>query len=195
MGKKNIENFIKHGDVEDAHVEYIEDCFADMERPRFGWRAKITLMENEPCEIDAENPERSTCRINSISNNEDETKYYYAQSRQTGESFRSAAPPECRVEYVCNTPPSQPPIPTQPDPDQIAPAQPAAAQPVPAQPLTNQAVPQELPPNLFAAVDPIQGQPEDAQDIEIIPDQSPLDQAQITNNQLTPAPIQLDSSP
>ena len=104
--KKNIENFIKDGDVEDAHVEYIEDCFADMERPRFGWRAKITLMENEPCEIDAENPERSTCKINSISNNEDDT-YLYAQSRQTGENFRSAAPPDCRIEYVCNTPPAQ----------------------------------------------------------------------------------------
>merc|ERR1712223_2249487 len=151
--KENFWDFVKYGNAEDAEVEYIEDCFADMERPRFGWRAKVTFMENEPCEIDSENPERSTCRINSISNNEDETNYYYAQSRQTGENFRSAAPPECRVEYVCNTPPPQPPIPTQPDPDQIAPAQPALAQPdsaqlaaaqsVPAQPLTNQAVPQE----------------------------------------------------
>merc|ERR1719225_808233 len=144
--KENFWDFVKYGNAEDAEVEYIEDCFADMERPRFGWRAKVTFMENEPCEIDAENPERSTCRISSISNNEDEANYYYAQSRQTGENFRSAAPPECRVEYVCNTPPAQQPIPTQPDP----------AQPVPAQPLTNQAVPQELAPNLFAAVDPIQ---------------------------------------
>ena len=42
-------------------MAFLEDCFEDMERPRFGWRAKVTLMENEACEINFENPELSTC--------------------------------------------------------------------------------------------------------------------------------------
>ena len=29
---------------------------------------------------------------------------YYAQSRQTGEGFRSASAADCRTEYVCDTP-------------------------------------------------------------------------------------------
>merc|ERR1712223_1516961 len=134
--KESFWDFVKYGNAEDAEVEYIEDCFVDMERPRFGWRAKVTFMENEPCEINSENPERSTCRIKSISNNEDETNYYYAQSRQTGENFRSAAPPDCRIEYVCDAPPAQRRVdifPARPVAAQSAPVQPAPAQQAPAQ--------------------------------------------------------------
>ena len=47
-------NFVKYGDKEDTEVQYVEDCFDDMERPRFGWNVKLTLRENEPC--DFENP-------------------------------------------------------------------------------------------------------------------------------------------
>merc|ERR1712223_1235166 len=137
--RESFWNFVKYGNAEDAEVEYIEDCFADMKRPRFGWRAKVTFMENEPCEIDSENPERTTCRIKSISNNEDETNYYYAQSRQTGENFRSAAPPDCRIEYVCDAPPAQRrvdtfsarPVEVQPAP--VQPVQPAPAEQAPVQ--------------------------------------------------------------
>ena len=82
---------------------FLEDCFEDMERPRFGWRAKVTLMENEACEINFENPELSTCRTTSSSDGEPDSNYF-AQSRQTGEGFRSASAADCRTEYVCDTP-------------------------------------------------------------------------------------------
>ena len=31
----------KYGNKENDHVEYIEYCFKDMERPKFGWRASM----------------------------------------------------------------------------------------------------------------------------------------------------------
>ena len=157
--KESFWDFVKYGNAEDAEVEYIEDCFADMERPRFGWRAKVTFMENEPCEIDSENPELSTCRINSISNNEDETNYYYAQSRQTGENFRSAAPPDCRIEYVCDGPPGGA------QPDQVPVQQvPAQADQVPVQQVPVQEVPvQEIP------VQQVPAQPDQVQQVPTEP--------------------------
>jgi len=108
--KKNFLDFINYGNAEDEHVEYIEDCFADMERPKFGWRVKVTFMEDEPCDLNLENPELSTCILTSNPdndlNNGDGTNFFrankVAQSRQTGESFRSAAPADCRYRYVCD---------------------------------------------------------------------------------------------
>ena len=64
---------------------------------------KITLKENEPCQLDFQNPENTTCILPSNSENDDLNEpsalnsYYYAQSRQTDEEFRSAAPPDCRI--------------------------------------------------------------------------------------------------
>lgn len=166
--KKNVENFIKYGNAEDLHVEYIEDCFDDMERPKFGWRVKVTLMENEPCDISFENPDQTTCRLNSNPNDEADDSNYYAQSRQTGEGFRSAATPDCRVEYVCETPPNQAqPALVQPEPVQTVPVQPAVVQPVAGQPDTAP----------------------DAQAVLIIQDQPQLDQLRPPLAQ--PAPAQL----
>ena len=112
--KSEFIDFLKFGNPEEEEVQYIEDCFADMDRPKFGYSAKITFMENEPCEIDFENPERSTCIMTrSNSNNEDPNglnrRYFnhYAQSRQTGEGFRSAATPDCRIQ-LCESQPTQP---------------------------------------------------------------------------------------
>lgn len=101
--KENFWDFVNNGNAEDVHVEYIQDCFDDMERPQFGWRAKVTVMKNEPCEFNFENPDQSTCR-NTLNSDVELDLNHYAQSRQTGEGFRSAATPDCRVEYVCNTP-------------------------------------------------------------------------------------------
>ena len=85
--KKNFLEFIKSGNADDEHVEYMEDCFEDMERPKFGWRVKVTLMKDEPCNLDPENPELSTCKLSS---NDDtdllsgldsfDTTPFYAQS-------------------------------------------------------------------------------------------------------------------
>ena len=67
--KNNFWDFVKHGDAEDAHVEVIEDCFDNMERPKFGWRVKVRLMENEPCVVNLENPDLNTCKTKSNSTN------------------------------------------------------------------------------------------------------------------------------
>ena len=53
--KEDFFDFINFGNAEDEEVEYIEDCFDDMERPEFGWRVKVTLMDDEPCTIDPKN--------------------------------------------------------------------------------------------------------------------------------------------
>ena len=103
---KDFVDYIKNGNAEDEEVEYIEDCFDDMDRPKFGLRVKVTLKEKEPCKINFANPEQTTCNLTSNADNEGlnrvDTGYwsYNAQSRQTGEGFRSAAPPDCRIE-VC----------------------------------------------------------------------------------------------
>ena len=101
--KRNFFHDIKFGDAEDDHVEFIEDCFEDMERPKFGWRVKVTLMEEEPCIFNTENPELSTCRINSTrtSGSSNNLIMDNAQRRQTLEEFRSAAPTDCRIRYIC----------------------------------------------------------------------------------------------
>ena len=91
---------------EDDQVEYIEDCFQDLERRKFGWRVKITLKEEEPCDLNIEDPSLSTCGLNSnpASKKSDSDDYWnhFAQNRQTGEGFKSAAPPDCRLVVTTN---------------------------------------------------------------------------------------------
>ena len=107
---KDLIEYVKNGNAEDEEVETIEDCFDDMEKPKFGWRVKIFAKENERCELDFENPEKSTCTLPSNVNDNKfdrvNSRYssYHAQSRQTGEGFRSAAPPDCRIELCGLTP-------------------------------------------------------------------------------------------
>ena len=98
--KQNFLQDINYGNPEDDKVEYIEDCFEDMDRPKFGWSVKITLMEEEPCNFNTEIPELSTCKINST-RILDSTNSNNAQRRQTLEEFRSAAPTDCRIRYIC----------------------------------------------------------------------------------------------
>ena len=102
--KKQFFKDIKSGSPEDDHVEYVEDCFQDMERPKFGWRVKVTVMQDEPCDVNPENPELSTCTLPLRINNETDSNLNSnnAQRRQTGEQFRSAAPLDCRIRFVCD---------------------------------------------------------------------------------------------
>ena len=102
--KKQFFQEIKSGSPEDDHVEYVEDCFQDMERPKFGWRVKVTVMQDEPCDLNPENPELNTCTLPLKINNETDSDLNSsnAQRRQTGEQFRSAAPPDCRIRFVCD---------------------------------------------------------------------------------------------
>ena len=103
-------DYVNNGNVADEEVQYVEDCFSDMERPRFGYSVKLMLKENEPCTIDFENPDLRTCNQPANTDNEGVNRVYtgyfndYAQSRQTGEGFRSAAPPDCRIEFCGTTP-------------------------------------------------------------------------------------------
>ena len=102
--KQNFFEDLKAGSPEDDHVEFIEDCFEDMERPKFGWSVKVTLTENEPCDLNLENPELNTCLLTSNQNNDTVNLFNInnAQKRQTLEQFRSAAPPDCRIIYICD---------------------------------------------------------------------------------------------
>ena len=102
--KKNFFQDINSGSPDDDHVEFVEDCFKDMERPKFGWRVKVTLMQNEPCDSNLENPELNTCTSTSSHINETESSLNTnnAQRRQTLEQFRSSARPDCRIRFVCD---------------------------------------------------------------------------------------------
>ena len=98
--KQNFFQDFMSGSPDDDHIEFVEDCFDDMERPKFGWRVKVTLIENEPCDFNPENPELNTCTL--PSNHRNETNSDNAQRRQTLEQFRSAAPPDCRIRFICD---------------------------------------------------------------------------------------------
>ena len=96
ISDRSFIEFVKNGNAEDEEVEYAEDCFDDVERPKFGYSLKITLKDAEPCEFNLENPELSTCGLNRTNS---ENSNNSAQSRQTGQEFRSGAPPDCRIEF------------------------------------------------------------------------------------------------
>ena len=79
----------------ETEIEYINDCFEDIPRMEYGWSVKVMLTEKEPCSFDPNASEDERCVI--TMNNQTDT----FQRRQTGENFRSSAPADCRVEYVC----------------------------------------------------------------------------------------------
>ena len=106
---KDFIEFVENGNAEDEAVEYVEDCFDDMERPKFGYRVKLMLKEKEPCDYDFKNPDQSTCILPSNTNVKrigTGTLKSYAQSRQTGEEFSSAAPTDCRINFICDSIPT-----------------------------------------------------------------------------------------
>ena len=90
-------------------VVSVENCFDDMERPNFAYRVKIMTKEDEPCTVDFENPDQTTCQLSKdVNEGQNVVERWisndHAQSRQTGEGFRSAAPPDCRIEVEpCDT--------------------------------------------------------------------------------------------
>ena len=102
--KTEFIDFVINGDAEDEKVEFIQDCFDDMDRPKFGYRVMVRLKDNEPCDINFENSDEDTCtsqlESDSKGRNGTDTKYLsqFAQSRQTGEGFSSAAPVDCRLQ-------------------------------------------------------------------------------------------------
>ena len=100
----------------------MDDCFEDMDEPMYGFRSKVMLTENSPCELGV------TCR--GVPEDDSDTTYgnygtgysyqdgsYIPESstrdsydslveneveRQTGEDFSSDGPPDCRVTFDPN---------------------------------------------------------------------------------------------
>ena len=87
-------------DKYDDEVNSFDDCFDDLEEPRYGFVCRVRLVENQPCVLG------STCRGVPDEDNDlidifDQafdilTTMDYA-GRQTGEGFSSAGPADCRV--------------------------------------------------------------------------------------------------
>ena len=66
------------------------------------WKVKVTVVEDQPCIFNFETPGLNTCRLNSTKNLESSgLNSDNAQRRQTLEEFRSAAPTDCRIRYIC----------------------------------------------------------------------------------------------
>ncbi len=79
----------KRDQYEIEEVDSYDDCFDDISEPLYGWRVKVTLIDDEPCE------EGISCI------NTEVLTQVYPSERQTGEGFRSAAPVDCRTINVC----------------------------------------------------------------------------------------------
>ena len=64
------------------------------------------LKEEEPCDLNIKDPSLTRCGLNSNpASKKSDSDYYsnhFAQNRQTGEGFKSAAPPDCRLVVTTN---------------------------------------------------------------------------------------------
>ena len=93
---------------EDFKVNEIADCFDDLEPTKFGFRVKVTLMDEEPCDIgiscfniDAEVGSMTGNSIQSASRYSHFKRSDTAENRQTNENFVSVSPPDCRLRNTC----------------------------------------------------------------------------------------------
>ena len=81
-----MKNTKKHGYLVKRAVNSIDDCFEGMTEPLYGIRTKITFVK--------------ACGTFGLAcNNFSENRF---QKRQTGESFKSDAPLDCRTINQCN---------------------------------------------------------------------------------------------
>ena len=76
-----------HGYRVKRAVNSMDDCFDWMQEPLYGFRVKITFQRS--C-----NNSKAECNNAGQENDE-------FQRRQTGEGFRSEAPPDCRIINQC----------------------------------------------------------------------------------------------
>ena len=86
--KKQINKKYPHRFIKRA-IDSLDDCFDTMSEPLYGFRTKISNEKN--CEIEGVN-----CVVSKAKKNESNF-----QKRQTGEEFRSDAPPDCRIINEC----------------------------------------------------------------------------------------------
>ena len=93
-------------------VDSLDDCFDDLEEPTYGFRAKVTLVENSPCILGStcrgtpasdffakrsDGPSYDTTDENLTPADVLDTPEDVLDERQSGEEFFSEAPPDCRV--------------------------------------------------------------------------------------------------
>ena len=90
-------DFPNFDDINEGKVNSREDCFNDIPEPLYGFRTKVTLVDNEPCELGV------TCDQNGnrIQRRVDHWQKAWQYDRQTGEEFVSGAPPDCRTNNIC----------------------------------------------------------------------------------------------
>ena len=63
----------------------------------FGWSVKVNLFKDMQCSFSEDAPEDERCIVTNNTETNMLIDLQRAQRRQTGENFRSAAPPDCRV--------------------------------------------------------------------------------------------------
>ena len=63
----------------------------------FGWSVKVTLFKDMQCSFSEDAPEDERCIVTNSTETNTLFDLQNAQRRQTGENFKSAAPPDCRV--------------------------------------------------------------------------------------------------
>ena len=76
-----------------------DECTDDCSGPQdelYGFRTNVTLVDNVPCIPSA------TCeKVTRRASNPNDWRWSSATKRQTGEEFFSEAPPDCRVNNIC----------------------------------------------------------------------------------------------
>ena len=85
-------DFPNFDELNAGKVNSAEDCFNDIPEPLYGFVTKVTLVDNEPCELGV------TCDQNG---NKIQRRKAWQFDRQTGEEFVSGAPPDCRTNNIC----------------------------------------------------------------------------------------------
>ena len=124
-------DFPNFDEFNEGKVNSMEDCFNNIQEPLYGFRTKVTLVDNEPCELgvtcdedgnkiqrrlgfwkrswqyDHQRKEWQSYRRKRHWRPYTLKKYYepyrkaWAYDRQTGEEFVTGAPPDCRINNIC----------------------------------------------------------------------------------------------
>ena len=93
--KGEFSNLLSYRVLVKREINSMDDCFDFMEEPLYGFRVNITQeIECSQLGPNCGMPSNTTVIDNLVDDQ-------FAKSRQTGEEFSSAAPPDCRV-VLCN---------------------------------------------------------------------------------------------
>ena len=89
------------GSRREDEINSMDDCIEGMEEPLYGFRTRITLVDNEPCTLGVTCRDDPTGSFNPTSTFLSNYVDFSSQllRRQAGEEFSSDAPPDCRVSF------------------------------------------------------------------------------------------------